>query len=139
MHLSRESRYAIEGLVALAAHPAGSIVDAKTIAEEAGLPLAYLHKILRTLTVGGIVSSHRGKGFSLSRGPEAVTMRDVLSAVEGPDVFGGRCIFWREECSTESPCELHFRWRELKDGVEDAIARTTLEEIRVAGRMPTAS
>jgi Rrf2 family protein len=139
MRLSRESRYAIEALLALAEHPPGELVDAKTIADEAGLPTAYLQKILRTLAVHGVVSSRRGRGFALAQGPAAITMRDVLVAIEGPDVFGGRCIFWREECSSEQPCELHFRWREVKPAVEESIARTTLAEIREAGRIPAAT
>jgi Rrf2 family protein len=136
VRLSRESRYAIEALVALASHPPGEVVDAKTIADEAGLPAAYLQKILRMLAVAGVVASRRGRGFALARGPEAITMRDVLGAAEGPEVFGGRCIFWREECSSEHPCELHFRWRELQPGVEESIANTTLAEIREAGHIP---
>lgn len=136
MRLSRETRYAIAALIALSTYPPGEHVDAKRIAEEADLPPAYLQKILRQLTVHGIVSSRRGSGFALTRGPGAVTMRDVIEAIEGPDVFGGRCIFWREECSTEEPCVLHFRWREIKPGVEDAIARTTLADVRAAEGIP---
>ena len=139
MHLSRESRYAIEALLTLAEHAPGEFVDAKTIAREAGLPAAYLQKILRMLSVTGVVSSRRGKGFALARDPADVTMRDVLLAVEGPDVFGTRCIFWREECSELEPCELHFRWNELKPAMEESIARTTLADVGAAARTSTAS
>jgi DNA-binding IscR family transcriptional regulator len=40
---------------------------------------------------------------------------------------------WREECSESDPCELDFRWKGLKPAVEDAIARTTLDEVRRRG------
>ena len=135
MRLSRESRYAIKALLALADHPPGELVDARTIAGDADLPVAYLHKILRALTVGGVVASRRGRGYTLARGPGAITVREILIAVEGPDVFEGRCIFWRVDCSVENPCELHFRWREVKPVAEEAIASTTLAEIREA-RLP---
>jgi Rrf2 family protein len=137
VRLSRESRYAIEALIVLADHAPGEIVDARSIATEADLPLAYLQKILRALAVAGVVASRRGRGFTLARGPGAITMRDVLTAIEGDDVFGGRCIFWREECSSEHPCELHFRWRELQPAVEESIAATTLAEVRAAGGVPS--
>jgi Rrf2 family protein len=136
MRLSRETRYAIEALVALSTHPPGEAVDARTIALEAGLPVAFLQKILRSLAVGGVVAARRGRGFTLARGPAAITMQEVLSAVEGKDVFGGRCIFWREECSTDAPCALHFRWRELRPAMEESIGRTTLAEVRDAGALP---
>ncbi len=139
MRLSRETRYGIEALLVLSTYPPGELVDAGTIADRAGLPPAYLQKILRQLARGGVVSARRGHGFTLSRGPSAIAMRDVLVAIEGEDVFGKRCIFWREECSSEDPCELHFVWRELKPEVEDTIARTTLAEIREAGGLPRAT
>ncbi|HEX6844893.1 MAG TPA: Rrf2 family transcriptional regulator [Actinomycetota bacterium] len=136
MRLSRESRYAIRALMELARHAPGERVDARHIAAEARLPVAFLQKILRQLTVAGILESRRGQGYMLARPPEAITLRETLEAIEGNDVFGGRCIFWKEECSSEDPCELHFRWRELKPAVEDAIARTTLAEIVEAGGPP---
>ena len=128
MRLTRESRYAIQALMILSRH-SDTMVGARQIAAEAGLPVAFLQKTLRLLVVAGVVESVRGQGCALAREPDSITMRDVLAAIEGPDVFGGRCIFWREECSPDSPCELHFRWREVKPGLEDAIAGTTLAEV----------
>lgn len=133
MRLTRESRYAIRALVQLAGHAPGEMVDARHVAAEAGLPLAFLQKILRQLAVAGVVDSRRGQGSTLAREPAEITLHDVLVAVEGEDVFGGRCIFWREECSSEDPCELHFRWRDLQPRVDDIIARTTLAEVIEAG------
>jgi Rrf2 family protein len=133
MRLARESHYAIEALLVLSRSPHGMFVSARDIGSEAGLPLAYLHKILRLLAEAGVVDSRRGRGYSLARPADATTLREVLTAVEGPDVFDGRCIFWREECSSENPCELHFRWREMKPQIEGAIAATTLQEIRDQG------
>jgi Rrf2 family protein len=137
MRLARESRYAIEALLVLSDRPPGEFVDARDIGQEALLPLAYLHKILRALAEGGVVESRRGRGYFLARPPEEITMRDVLLAVEGPDVFGGRCLFWREECSSEDPCELHFRWRDLRPQIEETVGGTTLREIHDARLSPT--
>jgi Rrf2 family iron-sulfur cluster assembly transcriptional regulator len=133
MRLARESRYAIEALLVLADHPPGEFVDAREIGERDGLPLAYLHKIMRALAEGGVLRSRRGRGYTLARPAEEITMADILLAVEGPAVFGGRCLFWREECSSENPCELHFRWRDLRPQIEAAVGGTTLAEIRAAG------
>lgn len=133
MRLSRETRYAIEALLVLAEHEPGVAMGAGRIAEEAGLPPAYLQKILRPLARAGVVHAARGRGFSLARPASEISMREVLNAVEGGDVFGDRCIFWREECSESEPCELHFRWKELRPVVETTIANTTLEDVRQRG------
>ena len=132
MRLARESRYAIEALMVLASRRSDDFVGAREIGEVADLALAYLHKILRQLVEAGVVRSQRGRGYRLARPPSDTTLRDVLTAVEGPDVFGGRCIFWREGCSPLDPCELHFRWKELKPVMEERIAETTLEQIVAA-------
>lgn len=133
MHLSRETRYAIRALLELARHPTGRWIDARHIAGATHLPVAFLHKILRQLTIAGVLDSRRGRGYALSRPPLEITLFDVLVAIEGQDIFGGRCIFWREECSTSDPCELHFRWAELKPAMEEALGRTTLAEVAAAG------
>ena len=136
MRLARESRYAVRALIVLARYAQGRMVDAKRIAAEAGLPVAFLHKILRQLTVAGVVESRRGSGYTLARPPAAISMGDVIAAIEGPDALGGRCIFWREECSADDPCELHFRWQELKPAIEGTLARTTLAEVIEADGLP---
>lgn len=132
MRLARESRYAIEALLVLAEHEPDTFVDARDVVDAAGLPLAYLHKIMRALAEGGVLVSRRGRGYALARAPEEITMAEVLVAVEGADVFGGRCVFWREECSAEDPCELHFRWRDVRPLIETAIGGTTLAEVRAS-------
>ena len=135
MRLSRESRYAIEALVALSAHGPGEVVEARQIAGEASLPPAYLHKILRQLAVSGIVTSRRGAGYALARGPHAITVSEVLGAIEGETALETRCIFWREDCSNEAPCELHFRWRELRPAIQRALDDTTIADV-VAANAP---
>jgi len=132
MRLSRESRYAIEALTALAGHAPGEVVGARQIAEEASLPPAFLHKILRQLAVAGIVTSRRGAGYALARGPHAITVSQVLDAIEGEAALETRCIFWREDCSNEAPCELHFRWRELRPVIQRTLDDTTIADVRIA-------
>ncbi len=130
MRISRESRYAIEALTALATHPRGELVGARELAAEAQVPPAYLSKIMPRLVQGGVVGSVRGHGYRLERAPEDVSLGDLLRAVQDVDVIWDTCIFWREECDTEHPCPLHFRWRELKPLVSREMDTLTLAEIR---------
>lgn len=138
MRLARESRYAIEALVVLAAQPDDTVMDARDIADRAHLPGPFLSKILRLLAIGGVVRSRRGKGYALARPPEAIALADVLRAVEGDDVIWETCIFWREGCDTEHPCPLHFQWTELKPGIQEAMGSVTLADIAARGFEPDA-
>lgn len=62
------------------------------IAEAEGISAGYVQQLMMALRLAGIVDSHRGRegGFSLSRSAEAITVADVLKAVEG-DVIPAPC------------------------------------------------
>jgi Rrf2 family protein len=65
----------------------GQAVTAVRLAAFYDLPAAYLNKQLQALTRAGILSSSSGPrgGFQLARSPEAITLLDVVVAIEGPD------------------------------------------------------
>ena len=129
MRLARDSRYAIEALIVLATMPGDEMLEAREIAQSAHLPAPYLSKILRSLALGGVLRSQRGKGYSLAHPPERIALDDVLRAVEGSEMIWDTCIFWREECDTEHPCPLHFRWQDLKLAIQDSMGSVTLADI----------
>lgn len=133
MRLARESRYAIEALVVLASAPPGEMMEAREIAEMAHLPAPFLSKILRLLALGDVLRSQRGKGYELARAPGRISLGEVLRAVEGDEVIWETCIFWREECDAEHPCPLHFRWTELKPGIQGSMGSVTLADIVANG------
>lgn len=138
MKLSRESRYAIMALAVLSGKPPDTILEVSQIAAEADLPAPFLAKTFGKLTRHGILTSHRGKerGYSLSRSSESLHMKEILEAIDGPDIFE-RCVFWTETCDEKDPCPLHDSWRSLKPLIAEAMEATTLRDVRDGG--PAAS
>lgn len=131
MKLGRESLYAIEGLFVLAAKPLGTVMLLRDIAKARRIPPTFLAKIFQKLNRAGIVASSRGavRGYALARQPKEIQVKDVLLAVEGPDLFE-RCIFWSDRCADANPCPMHFRWKKLREQViEDLMERTTLADL----------
>jgi len=67
-------------------------VKGETLAERQGIPGKYLENILADLRRAGIVASQRGAegGYRLARPADAVSVADIIRAVEGPlaDVRG---------------------------------------------------
>ena len=63
-------------------------VKAEAIAEVQGIPHKFLEGILGDLRRGGIVDSRRGGGggYRLAREASAITVADVIRAVDGPIV-----------------------------------------------------
>lgn len=55
------------------------------LAEAESIPANYLVQILNDLRNAGLIQSRRGKqgGYMLARSPEAITLADILRAVDG--------------------------------------------------------
>lgn len=130
MKLNRQSRYGLEALAFLARLPAGTIVPLREIAEAQALPVSFLSKIFQRLLHHGIVLSYRGKrrGYALAKPPEALSLRHILEAIEGPDIFR-RCVLWNQHCEEESPCPLHVYWQEVRGPLLRALEQATLEDV----------
>lgn len=54
------------------------------LAEAESVPANYLVQILNELRNGALITSKRGKqgGYALSRAPEEITLRDIISVVD---------------------------------------------------------
>lgn len=130
MKLSRESEYGIQGLIHLARQPAGTVVQLAAIAEAQRLPQSFLAKIFQKLTQYGLVRSFRGatRGYTLSRPATRISLREVVEAIEGPDLFN-RCLFWGHRCAEEDPCVLHDRWTQIRPKVTAMMEATSLQNL----------
>lgn len=131
MKLGRESSYGIEGLLTLAARPRGTAMLLSDIAADRGIPQSFLAKIFQKLTRYGIVHSFRGvvRGYALARHPKEIKVKEILLAIEGPDLFE-RCIFWSDRCADRNPCPLHDQWKQLKHQfIGGLMERTTLADL----------
>ena len=73
-------------MVQLARHSGTGPASLAGIAAEEDLPRAYLEQLVVNLREAGLVVSTRGAhgGYELARAPEAITMSEVLRALEGP-------------------------------------------------------
>ena len=70
----------------IAYHNAGRPTQARDIARRQDVPLRYLEQIFQELRRANLVDAKRGPkgGYFLSRAPEAITLGDVMRAVQGP-------------------------------------------------------
>lgn len=75
----------MRALTVLASVGGGPMTVAE-LAEAQGIPPRFLQAILLRLRQRGLLLSHRGAdgGYRLARPPEAITVADVLRAVDGP-------------------------------------------------------
>lgn len=126
MRLTVKLDYACRALVCLAKrHASGEILRIEEMAKEEDIPVSYLAQILGELRNGGLVASKRGKlgGYSLARGPDAITLYDVIALVQG-DVFA----------PATSPAGASGRlvasaWQRMLSASEEVARSTTLGEL----------
>jgi len=86
--LTKKTDYALIALSHLAAHRS-QVANARAIAERYHIPAALLMNIMKTLAHDGFVRSVRGSkgGYALAQDPMAITLHQVIVAIEGPVEF----------------------------------------------------
>src|SRR4051795_790681 len=94
MRISAKVDYAVRALCEIAARHGDAPVKADEIARAQDIPHSFLENILVDLRRAGFVRSLRGQvgGYRMAVAPSAITIADVIRAVEGPlaDVRGVR-------------------------------------------------
>ena len=126
--LSQTVEYALRAVVHLASEaPEGRTTD--QIAEATRVPRAYLSKVLQNLRRAGIVRSQRGLGggMTLTKSPEALTILEVVNAVE-PIQRIRTCPLGLAAHGVRL-CPLHRRLDNALAMVEEAFASSTLAEV----------
>lgn len=133
MVLSRTSQYAIQALIYIATQPPGEPVLNRDIAERLNVPAAYLAKILQSLCKHGLLDSFRGRlgGFCLRDGMQGTSLMHVMLLTEGPD-FTKSCILGLKECSDETACPMHFKWKPVKNKIIAMMNEMCLDDLAKA-------
>ena len=114
----------------------------RDIAERTGLPQPYLEQILLALKGAGLVRSKRGVGggYVLARPPEAITLGQIVSAVEGPIAAGD---FGEPHqngaCDHEGQCVLLALWAEVGETMRRHLDSFTLADMVARARANTVS
>ncbi len=86
MRVSAKADYAVRAMLELTESAEGRPIKGETVAEAEDIPVRFLENILAELRHAGLVHSRRGSdgGYWLGRGPDEITIADVIRAVEGP-------------------------------------------------------
>ena len=134
MRTTAKADYAVRAAVELAA--AGEMITAEQIADTQRIPLNFLENILRDLRRAGLVESRRGQagGYSLAKAADAITLADVIRAVEGPlaNVRGMSPETLDYPGSAE---KLRDVWVALRAGVRSVLEGVTIADV-ARGELP---
>ncbi|MDR7383528.1 RrF2 family transcriptional regulator [Promicromonospora iranensis] len=136
MRISARADYAVRAAAELAATDHDGPVRAEALARAQDIPHRFLEGILSDLRRDGLVTSHRGAGggYRLARAADAITIADVVRAVDGPLVFvrGNR----PSDLEFQGPAAplLHV-WVALRANVRAVLEAVSLADL-VSGTLP---
>lgn len=134
MRLSSMADYAVVTMAAASRHCGGARVSAAQIAEETGLPAPTVQKLVSRLTAAGLLRSSRGVGggLKLARPAAAITLADIVEAVEGPIALTACMEHGRHDCTLESACMVRPHWPIVNEALREALAQVPLTRLAEA-------
>lgn len=135
MQVTAKADYAIRALAQLAAEPGQSLTRAQ-IAEAQGIPSKFLEAILSDLRRDDLVVAQRGPsgGYRLARAADAISLADVVRAVDGP-LAAVRGLPPEHTEYVGAASLLREVWVATRAALRSVLETVTLGDL-VAGRMP---
>ena len=131
MRLSSLADYAVVMMSSVARHCGQSRLNAAQLAEETGIPVPTVQKLVSKLSAAGLLRSVRGAGggFKLARPAAAVSLADIIEAIEGPIALTACVDTGKHDCGMEGTCRVQAHWPVVNQAVRGALAGVNLNAL----------
>ena len=131
MRLSSMADYAVVTMCAASRHCGSARISATDLAEETGLPLPTVQKLVSLLVRARLLRSSRGAGGGLHRAKPAaaISLADIVEAVEGPIALTACVDEGRHDCGFEQTCTVRPHWGLVNDTMRGALADVPLTRL----------
>lgn len=128
MRLSNMADYAVVVMSAAARHCGSVRVSATELSAETGISLPTTQKLVSMLSKHGLLRSTRGTGggIQLARPAAAITLADIIEAIEGPIAMTSCVSEQGCECSLQTDCSVKPQWQDANAVVRGALAGISL-------------
>jgi FeS assembly SUF system regulator len=141
LRLSKLTDYAVVVLIRLAEGPRSggeAIQTSPGIAAVTGVPEPTVAKVLKALAASSMVASLRGArgGYRLLKPLTAISVADVIAAIDGPIALTACVDGQQGQCDVESMCAVKGRWDLVNDAIFQALSSITLADMREASVPP---
>lgn len=135
MRLSNLADYAVVTMAAAARHCGGARTSAAELAAETGLPAPTVQKVVSKLSAAGLLRAVRGArgGLQLARPAAAITLADIVEAVEGPIALTA-CVEGID-CAVDHNCTVRPHWPMVNQALRGALAAIPLTQLARAREM----
>jgi Rrf2 family protein len=136
MKISTRGRYGVRLMLELAAHYGEGMVLLKDIAEQQQISEKYLWQLISPLKAVGLINSIRGAkgGYTLAKPPYAITMKDIMSVLEGSLCLVD-CVDNPTACDRSRSCVSRDLWGEASRIFAKQLESVTLADMLERQRM----
>lgn len=132
MKLSTKGKYGVRAIFEVARHYGKGPITIKEIADRQGISFSYLEQILHKLGKAGLIESVRGPsgGYLLARKPSALTIGDIVRALEGPIALS-HCLEPGEsgDCNQADDCVAKIVWAKVGAKIEEALDSISFDDL----------
>lgn len=130
LELTRRGDYAVRAVLALAKSAAGERFSVSRIAARENIPPRFLPRVMSDLVRGGLVEAETGRtgGYRLARPAEAISVLDVIEAVEG-DARRRTCVLRGGPCGLAPMCNVHQVFADAQDLLLSRLAAARLNTL----------
>jgi Rrf2 family protein len=130
MQITRQADYALRAMLYLAQLEPGQRAATSQIAEKQRIPPSFLAKIISQLSIAGLIHTSRGArgGVSMARAPEAISMLDVVEAIDGPIALN-ECSQSGDVCPFGGNCPLRVIWCGTQVELIEKLRKTTFTQV----------
>lgn len=129
--LGKMTDYAVVILSEIARAGQDNVVKVSSLVETTSLSKATIAKLTKILVKGGILNSSRGMlgGYILSKKPDDITMKDVITAVEGPVALTSCLDHKSTSCLIQNVCQVRGNWEKVNNEIIESLQRVTIADM----------
>lgn len=129
MQITRQADYAVRAMVYLAQLGPDKRAATGQIAKEKSIPPSFLAKIVSQLSVAGLLQTSRGArgGVSLAKSAEAISLLDVIEAIDGPILLND-CVGESLTCTFDDTCPLKPIWCDAQKMLVDHLSQANFAQ-----------
>ncbi len=129
MQITRQADYAVRAMVYLAQLEPDKPAATSKIAREKSIPPSFLAKIVSQLSVAGLLRTSRGAhgGVSLAKAAEAISLLEVIEAIDGPILLND-CVAENMTCNANEDCPLKPVWCDAQKLLVDHLSKANFSQ-----------
>ena len=131
MRLTHLADYAVVLMTAAARREPCARLSATDLSQETGVPLPTAQKLMQQLSAHGLLVGQRGAGggYALARPVSAISLADIIEAVEGPFTMTMCADGVNHECLLDAHCRVKPHMGVVGDAVRGALGSVSLQEL----------